>query len=676
MWAYSVALTKYDKAGRHLMTKNYSRQKIYLKQSVARAGLLAGFIVSASLSVTEVQAANTLMELFQKKRVPAVETVQPAPQAPAVRKNTPAAQVAKPAAPAVAPVKAVKVSGPQIYDYKTDKLVRIDFSKIDEPVTSAAADVALVKPASETQTDATPVVEDKLYNELKGSFATTRIMAEKPVAEAVADFYMHQQRLLWVDENGATARAEKLLAFFDNADEDGLNPKDYAVEEIGLTTADCNDERLQKLVNFEVMMSARALRYAIDAGEGRIVANRLSGFHDLPRNRVQAADVLAALSDQADAADYLSNFQPQSKWYQALKTELGKLTPENQEIRIASDVLIKPGQENSELRNVIAVLLKKAPASYLNSHQEILQQYAQSDKYEPELVAAIKDYQTLTGNTADGVIGRSTVAALQGELTSVKRDRLIYSMERLRWLPHEFGDRYAFINQPAYRAYFYDRGEETQAMNIVIGSRTNQTYFFYNKIQTVVFNPSWGVPRSIIVNEMLPKIMRDSSYLSRNGYEVYADGKVIPASSVNWSSVAAGKSHVGIRQKPSLDNSLGELKILFPNSHDIYMHDTPAKSYFKRNMRALSHGCIRLERPRDMAAAVLGKSAEDLKPYFGKNERGIKVPEPMPVYVAYFTAWLDEASGHIRYYDDVYGRDEGLEKAFNKTSASRQDVSA
>ncbi|MBB6260118.1 murein L,D-transpeptidase YcbB/YkuD [Paenochrobactrum gallinarii] len=651
------------------MMKNYSRQKIYLKQSVTKAGLLAGVIVGASLAASQVQAASTLMELFQKKKAPAVETVQPASQAPV-------AKAARPATPTAAPVKAVKVSGPQVYDYRADKLVRIDFSKIDEPVTSAAADVALVAPASEVETDATPVAEDKLYSELKSYFATTRIMAEKPIAEAVADFYIKQQRLLWVDENGATARAEKLLAFFDNADEDGLNPKDYAVEEIGLTVEDGEEKRLQKLLNFELMMSARALRYAIDAGEGRIVANRLSGYHDLPRGRVLPAEVLAALSDQADAADYLANFQPQSKWYQALKTELGKLTPESQEIRIASDVLIKPGQENSELRNVIAVLLKKGPASYLNSHQEILLQYAQSDKYEPELVAAIKDYQSLTGNTPDGVIGRSTVAALQGELTSVKRDRLIYSMERLRWLPHEFGDRYAFINQPAYRAYFYDKGEETQAMNIVIGSRANQTYFFYNKIQTVVFNPSWGVPRSIIVNEMLPKIMRDSSYLSRNGYEVYKDGKVVPASSINWSSVAAGKTHVGIRQKPSLDNSLGELKILFPNSHDIYMHDTPAKSYFKRDMRALSHGCIRLERPRDMAAAVLGKSAEDLKPYFGKNERGIKVPEPMPVYVAYFTAWLDEASGHIRYYDDVYGRDEGLEKAFNKTSASRQDVSA
>ena len=155
----------------------------------------------------------------------------------------------------------------------------------------------------------------------------------------------------------------------------------------------------------------------------------------------------------------------------------------------------------------------------------------------------------------------------------------------------------------------------------------------------VVFNPSWGVPRSIVVNEMLPRIMRDRSYLDRNGYEVYQNGKKVSANAVNWSAVAAGKAHVGIRQKPSLDNALGELKILFPNAHDIYMHDTPAKSYFARDMRALSHGCIRLERPRERAAAVMGAKVAELNKYFGGNERGIKVKEPVPIYIAYFTAW-------------------------------------
>src|SRR5690606_13503606 len=142
------------------------------------------------------------------------------------------------------------------------------------------------------------------------------------------------------------------------------------------------------------------------------------------------------------------------------------------------------------------------------------------------------------------------------------------------------------------------------------------------------------------------------------------------ASSVNWNAVAQGTAHVGIRQKPGLDNALGELKILFPNVHDIYMHDTPAKSYFSRDMRALSHGCIRLENPRAMAAAVLGRSVDEISQYFGKQERGLKVQEPVSVYLSYFSAWPD-STGAIHYFSDVYSRDEGLSKAFEQTRQSR-----
>ncbi|MDR0251591.1 MAG: L,D-transpeptidase family protein, partial [Brucellaceae bacterium] len=291
--------------------------------------------------------------------------------------------------------------------------------------------------------------------------------------------------------------------------------------------------------------------------------------------------------------------------------------------------------------------------------------------YDPELVTAVKDYQKLMGKTPDGIIGRATITALQGETSSVKRERILYSMERLRWLPRDFGQRYVFVNQPAYRAQYFDQGKEQLAMDVVIGSARNQTHFFYDTISTVVFNPSWGVPRSIVMNEMMPRILADSSYLDRNNYEVVVGGKVVSSTAVNWSAVAQGKAHVGVRQKPGPNNALGELKILFPNSHDIYLHDTPSKAAFKRDMRAVSHGCIRLADPRAMASAVISTGKENLTKYFGKNERGIKVPSGVPIYLTYFTAWPDEASGKIRYFDDVYARDEGLAKAFQKTEQSR-----
>ncbi|TCQ82860.1 murein L,D-transpeptidase YcbB/YkuD [Ochrobactrum sp. BH3] len=639
-----------------------------------RNALAFALAASTLFSTAQAQAANSLLELFQQRRQQQAQPpVQAAPVAPERRAAKP---VSVPRA-AVPPAQRVTVKGPQIYNYKPDALIKVDFSAVDMQVT-AAVDPAHVDPLTSGMS---PIGPSKKVDETQGERAfdaatdylkTVDVKAEKQVAEAIVSFYSEKRTFLWSSDNKALDKARNVAAFFAQADDDGLNPEEYAVaipgdhfDEAELT------ERQQKLADFEIRMSARALRYAIDAGEGRVVADRLSGFHDLPRGRVDPKAVLARLASESDPVAYLKSFQPNNEAYASLKRELANTeAPTGEPIRISLDKAIRPGDTNDQLGKVVALITRHAPASYLEQHRNVLQAHADASIYDPELAVAIKDYQKLSGSTPDGIIGKNTIAALQGEQDSVKRDRILYSMERLRWLPHDFGSRYVMVNQPSYRAEYFEDGKEKLAMNVVIGSPTHQTYFFYNKVQTVVFNPSWGVPRSIILNEMLPKVMRDTSYLDRNGYEVYVGGKKVSASAVNWSAVAAGKAHVGIRQKPSLDNALGELKILFPNAHDIYMHDTPAKSYFSRDMRALSHGCIRLERPRDMAAAVLGKPVEELGKYFGKDERGLKVANPVPVYIAYFTAWPD-ANGNVRFFNDIYDRDSGLQKAFDKTAESR-----
>ena len=646
-------------------------------QNIRRAAAIA-LAASVFLPTAQAQAANSLMELFQQRRQQQVQPAQPVqpqvtPRAPVAPKAVSAPRAAVRSLP---PIQRVTVKGPQIYDYKPDTLVNIDFSALDMQVTAATEPVT-VDPLTSGMSPIRPQIREetpgqRAFDAVTNYLKSVNVKAEKEIAQAIVDYYSSQRSFMWSADDKVLDRAKNVAAFFARADEDGLNPDEYAVT-IPADNFDgaAESERQQKLAEFEIRMSARALRYAIDAGEGRVIADRLSGFHDLPRNRVDPKAVLEKLASESDPAAYLHGFQPSNEQYAALKRELANTEPPSAEpIRISLNGIIKPGDTNDQLSKVVALISRHAPAGYLAQHKQVLDTHASGDVYDPELVSAIKDYQKLSGSTPDGVIGRNTLSALQGEQSSIKRDRILYSMERLRWLPHDFGTRYVMVNQPAYRAEYFEDGKEKLAMNVVIGSPTHQTYFFYNKVQTVVFNPSWGVPRSIILNEMLPKVMRDTSYLDRNGYEVYAGGKKVSASAVNWSAVAAGKAHVGIRQKPSLDNALGELKILFPNTLDIYMHDTPAKSYFSRDMRALSHGCIRLERPRDMAAAVLGTSVTDLEKYFGKNERGIKVKEPVPVFISYFTAW-PEADGKIHYYGDVYDRDSGLQKAFDKTAGSR-----
>ena len=390
--------------------------------------------------------------------------------------------------------------------------------------------------------------------------------------------------------------------------------------------------------------------------------------------------ILDGLAKTSDPASFLEAFQPQNKWYADLKSELAKLNVAvagaSEPITIAAGTLIHPGDDSPELPNVIKLIRKRASSDYLATHAAVLDAHAGETHYGDELTAAIKDFQKEAGRQPDGVIGPNTIASLNGKPPSLKRDRVRYAMERLRWLPHDLTNRFVMINQPAYHVGYFVDGQEKLGMKVVVGKPTNQTYFFTDEIQQVVFNPSWGVPRSIIFNEMMPKILSDPSYLERSGYEVTDNrGDPIPSYMVDWPRIAQTGSDVNVRQLPGPDNALGRLKILFPNSHDIYMHDTPQKSYFTRSVRALSHGCVRLEHPQEMAAAVMGTSVDQLQPYFAKDENTIPVPSRTPIYVAYFTAWPDAQSGAVNYFDDIYKRDDYLQKAIDATEAVRTDAS-
>ncbi|MHC1548654.1 L,D-transpeptidase family protein [Phyllobacterium sp. K27] len=625
--------------------------------SKKRALFLAAMLSATASAVPQASAANNLMELlFPNRRVQSQPVTPPAPRVNVDQSSAPAPR---------APIKRVTVTAPTNYNYKPEALVQIDLSKVDPQLTASA----------QVGTGVAPSMEMDQFGLKIDHLREAHVKAEKDIADAIVAYYASGQHPIWTVSYDVTPKAKAVVALFAKAAESGLDPQDYAVKVPG-DDYERSDipARLKELAAFELSLSARALRYAMDQGDGRVNPNRLSGFHDLNTDNVKPRVVIGQLASAADPAAVLSGFEPQSKWYTELKQNLHTIADTaGPSVRIAPGTLIRPGQSNAELKNVVALIRAKAPKDYLLQHDAILQANENAETYDESLIEAVKDYQKSQGRQVDGIIGNATIKSLQGESSASKRDRILYSMERMRWMPRDFGNRYVFINQPAYRAQYFSDSTEKLSMNVVVGSPRNQTYFFNDTIETVVFNPSWGVPRSIILNEMMPKILNNPSYLEKSGYEVYdKSGRVVSSSSVNWRQVASNGGGVGIRQKPSLDNALGELKILFPNSHDIYMHDTPAKSYFKKDMRALSHGCIRLERPRDMAAAVLEMPVEELKQYFGKNERNVKVKSQLPVYVSYFTAWPDAATGQIHYYDDVYERDAHLGKALVKTQAVRQ----
>lgn len=558
--------------------------------------------------------------------------------------------------------KPVRISGPTYRTYSPDKLVKVDFNKIADPViTGAVGQIALA-----------PLGIDP-FAEGRGALAGLTVRALPEAADAVIAHYSASPKYNWVAGTAVTDRARQVLAVLEDADSVGLSAADYEVE----IPADAFDvtrgtERQQALMAFEMKLSVAVASYILDATRGRIDPNRISGYHDFKRKAPGLGSQLEALVNAGDPAEALAAHNPQGAHFSALVAELKRLQAleEGERITIADGLLLKPGQSNPELANVMAAIVKKGSDALKVDHALLLASYAGKPEYDDEIVALVKGFQKEAGLKPDGVVGPATVRALVGITNADKIEKVRLAMERARWLPGVLASRRVFINQPAYTATYYNAGKPELAMRVVVGTKANQTYFFDDEIEIVEFNPYWGVPQSIIINEMLPKLRKDPSYLDRLGYEVVSGGRQVSSSSVNWYAVGKG-SNIGVRQPPSEANALGELKILFPNSHAIYMHDTPAKALFERDTRAYSHGCIRLQNPRAMAAKVLGTTVEDIgRQIAGGANKPVTVPQKIPVHVAYFTAWPD-AEGAVSYFADVYGRDAYLRKALDATVAAR-----
>ncbi len=569
-----------------------------------------------------------------------------------------------------------KVSGPRYYTYKPDA----------ERVVKTAGFAAV-----STSNGARLIAE-------------ARVSAPAEIATALEAFYGKAAEPVWVSGGDANEKARGVLALFERAGEYGLEPADYILPVPALTTASvvasadaatpvnasatatamatgtaptpapvsAADSHDRALMQFELALSEKVLMFAQDMTRGRIDPNKVSGYHDFKRKDVKLSLVLPFAQTGTDVAAYLEGLAPQGPQFQALKAELATLhaaaANDGPRISLPNDILLKPGKSSPDMASIIAAIQHTGSEALKTKHAATFAAYQQTPDYTPELVEIVKSFQAEVGLKADGVIGNATVRRMVGHTSKDKIEKIEVAMEQARWLPDDLGQRYVFINQPAYTVYYHDKGVEQFSMRVVVGGKANQTYFFQDEIETVEFNPYWGVPQSIIINEMLPKLRQDPSYLDRLGYEVSVGGKAVSSSSVNW---FGSTEKVSVRQPPSSDNALGDLKILFPNSHAIYMHDTPSKSFFQRDMRALSHGCVRLAEPRKMAAAVLGTTIDDVNGRIAAGQNvATKVPVKIPVYVAYFTAWPNKDS-KVEYFDDVYGRDDATVKAFVATTKAR-----
>ena len=557
----------------------------------------------------------------------------------------------------------IRIEGAKYYAYQPDALKPVSFASLAKVVTASTE-------PDDLQLGTTP------FGEARGHLASFRMRTFDQVAKAIKAHYSDNPEFIWVTGWRVNDKAGAALAALQRADAFGLSARDYQVDapKYGFGAGD-ETTRQKRAIEFEIELSAKVLTYVLDATRGRIDPNRISGYHDFKRKKVDLAGALRIVAATDDVGNYLDARNPDNPPFKTLVAELAELratTEDVERVEIAAGTFLKPGTANPELANVIAAIRLRGSDALKADHTVTFEDYSGGADYTPELVALVRDFQREKGLGADGVVGKKTIRALTGMSAERKVEKVILAMERLRWLPRDLGSRHVFINQPAFTATYMNAGSAQLSMRAIVGKKSNQTNFFMDRIETVEYNPYWGVPRSIIVNEMLPELFNDPSYLDRLGYEVTtASGERVSSRSVDWYDVGVNKAPINVRQPPGPKNALGDLKILFPNKHAIYMHDTPTKNLFNSDARAYSHGCVRLQKPREMAAAVLGKSESYIASRIaqGRNESD-PVKANIPVYVAYFTAW-PETDGTVRYYGDMYDRDMYLARAIERTSSAR-----
>ena len=471
-------------------------------------------------------------------------------------------------------------------------------------------------------------------------------------AEAIEKFYeQHGNLPVWVDAQGFNSKAKQVIAEIKRGGDWGLFPADYAVGDTGqgpLSNA--------KLAEAELAMTRAAVRYAHDAHVGRFEPQRISELIDLMSTPPNATAVLAGLTDASNPGAFLASFNPHHPEFERLRQKYLELRGNNSELasqRIPDGPRLRPGDSSADIPLIRARLRVFAPAN------------GNPETYDEVLAVAVKDFEDKYGFRNDGVI----TSALRRVLNQAQQaqpakgaqvEKLLANMERWRWLPEDLGGTYIFDNIPEYMTRVVKDGQVIHQARIVVGKPDTPTPIFSNSMKYVEFHPFWKLPDSIKVKEILPSIANSGSgAIARRGLKMSYQGKEVNPATVNFGTTDIRAYE--IFQPPGPGNALGDVKFMFPNHYDVYMHDTPSKDLFADSVRAFSHGCMRVQNPQKFAEVVMGEangwSNDRLKQQFADaTNQQVPLDHPLPVHVTYFTVRA-AADGQLTFIDDVYGHD-------------------
>ena len=487
---------------------------------------------------------------------------------------------------------------------------------------------------------------------------------------ALAAFYRDRNyATLWTGE-ADVARRQALLAAFEGASAHGLPVARYDVAALRDLFAAAQTEG--DLGRLELAMSRAYLAFANDLASGALVPSKVDAGIKREITQNDPAQVLAAAT-RGDLGEYLAGLAPRVPEYARLMKE-----------KFALEALIAAGGYGAQIAAKTLTAGDSGAAVVQLRDRLIARGYLErsfTETYDAVLAEAVQRFQLDHGLAADGRAEARTMAALNVQADQHLRSVAV-AMERLRWMGNRpLGERHIWVNQPEYVARVVDGGRVTFSTRVVIGKVGSETQSpeFSELMEFMVVNPTWSVPRSIVVKEYLPMMQKNPN--AQGQLQVIdARGRVVPREAIDFAAYNTHNFPFALRQPPSDGNALGKVKFMFPNPYNIYLHDTPSKSLFAKEVRAFSHGCIRVAAPFDLAYTLLARQSDDPKALFasylkGGREQQLPIAVPIPVHLVYFTAWPTE-QGRISYLTDIYGRDEALAEALVAAGAVLPGVQA
>jgi len=507
---------------------------------------------------------------------------------------------------------------------------------------------------------------------------------------------------IWLDQDEPTEVVGQLLAAIKATADHGFEPVDhYDLEGLERKLARVRDGKggPEQQAAFDVGASCALLCYTMDIGAGRVDPTGLSIPWDFGPRTVLTGKWLRMAAD-GETLPALDDLAPLHGPYLELRRKLElyrKYCAQGGWQKVAGSATLHPGQEGAgetvrSLRRRLTaegfLLIGAMGPAMLPSRAANEDDRAVMDS---SLTRALRRFQASRGLKVDGILGPNTRKALDHTAEEIV-DHIAVNLERWRWLPEKLPRRRIQVNVPAYELTVHEQGRVVRRMKVIVGQEAWSTPAFRDELQYVVFNPYWFVPRTIALAELLPKIKDDSSILREENYRVFAswedaaadhtpDTAALEPDSLDWAEVTPANFTSVLRKEPGPSNPLGRIKFMMPNHHAIYLHDTPARGLFDERERSLSHGCIRIEDPRWLAEYVLSDSlriaAADTARARQADSDGpvrysVNLPEPLPVYILYFTAYVN-AAGDLILQDDLYGMDKQILQAMDRSPACPGD---